>query len=187
MWNSLIQCHIDYCSQLWAPGEGAELQKLEKLLKDYLAKVPELNDMPYWEKLTNIKMNSQQRRLERYRIIYVWKTVESIVPDSGIYLATGIKDRLGRKCKIPTLRPKERVKRENSFQVAGPNLFNAIPKYIRNITSCGVDEFKLKLDEYLSTIPDEPKIGGLMPRNSMQSNSILHQVERAGERRRKCG
>ena len=110
-----------------------------------------------------------------------------MVPHSGIYVATGIKDRLGQKCKIPTLRPKERVKRENSFQVAGPNLLNAIPKHIRNITSCGVDELKLRLDSYLSTIPDETKIRGLMPRNSMQSNSILHQVERAGERRSKCG
>ena len=179
MWNSLIQCHIDYCSQLWAPGDGAELQKLEKLLKDYLAKVPELNEMPYWEKLKTIRMNSQQRRLERYRIIYVWKTLEGMVPDSGIEKASEINDRLGRKCKIPSLKPKERMKRESSFQVAGPKLFNAIPKNVRNITGCGAEDFKLKLDAFLSKVPDEPKIGGLMPLNAIQSNSILHQVERS--------
>ena len=118
MWNSLIQCHIDYCSQLWAPGEGAELQKLEKLLKDYLAKVPELNEMQNWENLSTIKMNSQQRRLERYRIIYVRKTLEGKVPDCGVYEATGMKERLGQKCKNPALKPKVRIKRDNSFQVA---------------------------------------------------------------------
>ena len=187
MWNSLIQCHIDYCSQLWAPGEGAELQKLEKLLKDYLAKVPELNELPYWEKLSTIKMNSQQRRLERYRIIYVWKTLEGKVPDCGVYEATGMSERLGRKCKIPALKPKVRIKRDNSFQVAGPKLFNAMPKEVRNISCCGVEDFKKKLDSYLNTIPDEPKIGGLMPQNCYQSNSILYQVARAGERKRKCG
>ena len=187
MWNSLIQCHIDYCSQLWAPGEGADLQKLEKLLKDYLAKVPELNELPYWEKLSTIKMNSQQRRLEYYRIIYVWKTLEGKVPDCGVYEATGMSERLGRKCKIPALKPKVRIKRDNSFQVAGPKLFNAMPKEVRNISCCGVEDFKKKLDSYLNTIPDEPKIGGLMPQNCYQSNSILYQVARAGERKRKCG
>ena len=124
-------------------------------------------------------MNSQQRRLERYRIIYVWKTLEGMVPDSGIEKASEINDRLGRKCKIPSLKPKERMKRESSFQVAGPKLFNAIPKNVRNITGCGAEDFKLKLDAFLSKVPDEPKIGGLMPLNAMQSNSILHQVERS--------
>ena len=34
------------------------------------------------------------------------------------------------------------------------------------------------LDKFLKTIPDEPKIGGAMPMNSRQSNSIIHQMER---------
>ena len=77
MWNSLIQPHIDYCSQLWAPEEGGELQKIEKLLKDYTAKIPEVSKMTYWERLKKLKMNSQQRRSERYKIIYVWKTLKN--------------------------------------------------------------------------------------------------------------
>ena len=43
---------------------------------------------------------------------------------------------------------------------------------------CGVEEFKENLDKFLKTIPDEPKIGGAMPMNSRQSNSIIHQMER---------
>ena len=35
MWNTLVSPHLDYCSQLWAPGEGQQLQKLEKILKDF--------------------------------------------------------------------------------------------------------------------------------------------------------
>ena len=31
---------------------------------------------------------------------------------------------------------------------------------------------------FLQTIPDELKIGGAMPMNSRQSNSIIHQMER---------
>ena len=73
----VIQPHIDYCSQLWAPEEGGELQKIEKLLKDYTAKIPEVSKMTYWERLKKLKMNSQQRRSERYKIIYVWKTLKN--------------------------------------------------------------------------------------------------------------
>ena len=124
-------------------------------------------------------MNTQQRQLERYRIIYVWKTLEGMVPDSGIEVASEKNNMLGRKCKMPSLKPKERMKRESSFQVTGPTFFNAIPKNIRNITRCGAEDFKLKLDAFLNKIPDEPKAGGLMPLSAMQSNSLLHQVERS--------
>ena len=178
MWNSLIQPHIDYCSQLWAPEEGGELQKIEKLLKDYTAKIPEVSKMTYWERLKKLKMNSQQRRSERYKIIYVWKTLENLVPDANLMLANEESDRVGRKCKIPPLKMRERKKREQSFQVAGPVLFNCLPKEIRNMKGCGVEEFKENLDKFLKTIPDEPKIGGAMPMNSRQSNSIIHQMER---------
>ena len=178
MWNSLIQPHIDYCSQLWAPGEGGELQKIEKLLKDFTSKIPELKELSYWERLAKIKLNSQQRRFERYQIIYVWKTLEKLVPDTNITLSNDENSRVGRMCKVPTLKPKERKKREESFQTAGPKLFNCLPKSIRNLRRIGVEEFKEQLDQFLSTVPDEPKIGGAMPLNYQKSNSLLHQVAR---------
>ena len=47
-----------------------------------------------------------------------------------------------RMCHIPTLKLKERAKREDSFPVLGPRLFNSMPKYIRSIKNCHPDEFK---------------------------------------------
>ena len=35
--------------------------------------------------------------------------------------------------------------------------------YLRAITKCGVDDFKLQLDNYLGKIPDEPSSPGLTP------------------------
>ena len=81
-------------------------------------------------------------------------------------------------CKVPALKPNERKKREDSFQIAGPKLFNCLPKSIRNLKRIGVEEFKEKLDLFLSTVPDEPKIGGAMPLNCEKSNSVIHQVKR---------
>ena len=42
MFNTLAQPHLDYCSQLWAPTEGTQLYKIEKVLKDYTKKIPNL-------------------------------------------------------------------------------------------------------------------------------------------------
>ena len=102
----------NYCSQLWAPGEGGDLQKIEKLLKDFTSKIPELKELSYWERLAKIKLNSEQRRIERYQIIYVWKTLEKIVPDTNIKVSNDESSRVGRMCKGPALKPKERKKRE---------------------------------------------------------------------------
>ena len=91
--------------------------------------------MTYWERLAKMKLNSHQRRIERYRIICVWKSLENIVPDTNITLANDVSSRIGRMCRLPALKPKERKKR-------GPKLFNCLPKSIRNLRGIGVEEFK---------------------------------------------
>ena len=177
MWNSLIQPKLDYCSQLWFPEEGVQLEKLEKLMKDFTSRIPAIQGLTYWERLRKIKMNSEQRRMERYNIIYVWKTMKGLVPNSGVTL-TSEDDRQGRRCAIPKLKTKERTKREHSFQVKAARLFNCLPRELRELKDCGLEDFKVKLDIYLTKVPDEPKIGGLMPLNFQRSNSLLHQVAR---------
>jgi hypothetical protein len=47
---------------------------------------------------------------------------------------------------------------EGSFQIRGPQLFNSLPVNIRGLTGCSVTSFKHKLDKYLQSIPDKPKI-----------------------------
>ena len=74
--------------------------------------------------------------------------------------------------------------RENSFQINGARLFNSLPKKIREIRKYQ-DEFKIALDEYLSTVPDQPRIGSLVPSatdrlSGRQSNSLLAWTNTAG-------
>ena len=38
MYNSLVQPHMDYCVQLWAPPEGPEMDKLENITRNYTQK-----------------------------------------------------------------------------------------------------------------------------------------------------
>ena len=183
MFNTLIQPHIDYCSQLWSPQEGPQLDKIEKLLKNFTAKIPSLKLLPYWERLKCLRMNSEQRRLERYKVIYVWKILQGLVPNCGIEESESqTSARLGRRCKIPQLKKKSNPAvqklRDSSFQVTGPKLFNCIPKWLRNMKTLTLDEFKEKLDCVLASVPDEPRIGGPA---GWVSNSLLTQMARRPE------
>ena len=180
IWKSLIQGNIDYCSQLYLPTQSHDLQQLEQLQQSFTKKIPAIRHLNYWERLKILKMNSQQRRLERYRIIYTWKIVEGLVPNCGLVDKTN--ERRGREVQIRALKGSQSVRtlREQSFQINGPKLFNSIPKKTRAITKVSVEEFKEHLDKYLQTIKDEPKVDGLSPSACNQysaapSNSILDQ------------
>ena len=167
------------------PIKSTQIQIIEKLQKDFFKKIPEMRDLDYWEQLKHMKMLSLQRRLERYRIIYIWKILEGLVPNCGVQVSPEL-GRSGRKCLIPSLNTKSKQSvqtlKEQTFQVNGPQLFNTLPSSVRNTTKCSVDEFKMKLDKYLEGIPDEPSMSGLTPGactlEARASNSLVDQVRR---------
>ena len=179
MFKTLVQPIIDYCSQLWAPNKGAQLKKIEDLLRTFTRQIPNIKHMNYWDRLKWLKMNSEQRRFERYRIIYVWKMLENLVPNCGVKVkSTG---RTGRTLVVPTSKSKER---ESSFLIQGPKLFNSLPREIKDMSGCGLEKFKEALDNFLTEIPDEPPAPGLIPGacsvDALPSNSLLDQIPRSG-------
>ena len=180
MFNELSQPHLDYCSQLWAPAvEGKQMSDLEGVLRHFTKQIPAARNMNYWDRLKFMNMNSEQRRMERYRILYVWKVLQGLVPNPGIKELTANENR-GRRCIVPFTRDKKRLE---SFNIIGPKLFNTLPKELRNM-KCLLEDFKISLDTFLMCVPDEPPCPGLVPGAtdmilSKPSNSLLHQVQRA--------
>ena len=180
LWKSVIQCHIDYCSQLYKPGQSKGMLSIEKLFYDFTLRIPEVRLENYWKRLEILKMYSQERRMERYRVIYIWKILEGYAPNCGVEVALE-NPRLGRKCKIPQIvqngRKAIQTLREQSFQTDGARLFNCLPKKLREIKK-DQDLFKFELDSFLSSIPDQPRVGSLVPEatcriTARQSNSLL--------------
>ena len=106
MYISTIRPHIDYCSQLWGPGEGPLLDKLEKLQAYYTRLIPAIRDLPYIERLKKLKIQSIQRRFDRYRVTYVRKILKGLVPNPGIIQRTDEKNRLGITLEIPKVSSK---------------------------------------------------------------------------------
>ena len=84
LWNSLLQPNLDYCSILTAPSTKCELKAAEKPLKFFTMMASELKDSHYWERLEKFRLLSNQRRMERYKMMYIWKSLNGHVPSLGL-------------------------------------------------------------------------------------------------------
>ena len=78
VWCSIVQPHIDYCSQLWTPHRVEDIQKIMSLFRSLSSKIYPISELNFWDRLSAPKMYSRERRMERYWIIYTWKILEGI-------------------------------------------------------------------------------------------------------------
>ena len=184
LWKTLVLPILDYCSQLWCPITPKQIKQIEAIQQSFTRKITLPSKVDYWERLSSFRLYSLQRRRERYRIIYTWKILEELVPNIGSEDNGGIRKlhsaRNGRTCWIPLLpssMPNKIQKlREASLLYHGGQLFNALPKQLRNQQGCSVLEFKRHLDKFLLGIEDKPLIDGYTAGRRAVSNSLLHMI-----------
>ena len=141
-----MQSVIDYGSQVWAPIDPIQIAKIEGLLKTYTQGISGLENLDYWARLKEIRLSSIQRRMERYRILYIWKVINGKVPNFGLKWDTNPRRGLMitiRKCKsnIPAMAVRMA---EQSLSVNGGKLFNMLPESIRGFSG-SLDGFKTLL------------------------------------------
>ena len=82
-WKSLVLPILDYCSQLWCPTSKGDIQRIEKIQQSFTRKIKLTKKLNYWERLKHLRLYSLERRRERYRILYVWKLLENLVPNTA--------------------------------------------------------------------------------------------------------
>ena len=181
IWKSLIQCKLDYCSQLWSPADQASISRLESVARHFTAQVAGLADLDYWERLKSLRMYSQERRRERYRIIFIWKVLQGYV--QGYDIQWKQSPRRGRLVEVaqhhreaPTAVQKAR---EASLSVQGAKLFNLLPRHLRDMNTGTTDHFKAELDSWLENVPDQPTIPGRQ--RSAATNSLVDQATYAAQ------
>ena len=106
---------------------------LEAIQWSFLRKFANGND--YWDCLLNMKIYSLERRRERYRIIYVWKILEGLVPNINDKVKATQSNRRGRHCSIPSINNTGKLDTiyRSSVAVHGAKLFNAMPKHIQTM------------------------------------------------------
>ena len=180
--KTLIQPLLEYGCEIWNPHLQMDITKLETIQRNFTKKIEGMDGMNYWERLHALKLNSLERRRERYMIIYTWKILNDLAPNIEGRNKIRAEDRLRRGvvCKDPYLHPRNsrfRTLKENSFVVKGPRLFNKLPNEIReNCLGISLDAFKSKVDKFLATIPDKPKLPGAGYSQQADTNSLLNQI-----------
>ena len=176
IWKTLVQPKLDYCSQLWSPGDQESINKIESVQRHFTSKVMELEGLDYWERLKVLMMYSQERRRERYMMIFLWKLSQGLV--KGYDMTFTNSERRGRTivpCKVVRNCPAAvRHARESSLGVKGAQLFNLLPASLRNFESVHAEAFKANLDKFLSQVPDQPTVSGLV--RAAETNSLLQQI-----------
>ena len=180
LYRSLILPRFDYCSQLWSPFRNYEWNQLEAIQRMFTSRIIETRGKNYWERLKILKLFSLERRAERYKIIYTWKIIENLAPNLETNkIIPKFNERRGRHCLIPKIYSKTSGRlntlREHSFCIQGPQLFNCLPKSVRNLTSVTTATFKHHLNNYLLTLPDQPGIPGYAGMRPAATNSIIDQ------------
>ena len=177
--KSLVQPKLDYCSQLWSPTDQASVNKLESVQHTIISRTRDsrLSGLNYWEKLVELRLYSQERRRERYMLIFLWKISQGMVSGYEVNF-TSLGNRRGRTIvPNPIVRSAPAIvrnAREQSLGVRGAQLFNLLPETIRSMNTEHVDTFKNHLDVFLASVPDQPTVTGLG--RAALTNSLLHQL-----------
>ena len=89
LWKVYALPIVDYCSPLWfSPNSPNTLRELEETQYYFMRKStgPEASD--YWTVLRRSNLLSIQRRMERFIILNVWKSLEGLSPNIGFKFNT---------------------------------------------------------------------------------------------------
>ena len=171
LWTSLIRPISDYCSPLWAPHPNnyGNIDRLEGILRNFSKHVESIQHLDYQDRLTSMNLSSMQRRHERYKIIYIYKIKEGLVPnltndplnpEQSFSLKFTYNPRSGYRCTTPSpvlYHNKAELQRRSSFSLTGSNLWNCLPRCINTISNVSVETFKTHLDKFLNVFPDTPR------------------------------
>ena len=101
MFNSYVRSRLEYCSLVWNPWKKEDIDKLERVQKNFTSKIEGLEKLNYHQRLKKLRMYSMERRRERYLIINAWQQIEN-EKENILKLETGNSDdpeerRMGRR------------------------------------------------------------------------------------------
>ena len=122
LFKTLIRSRIEYCSPLWNPSKQEDIKTLESVQRLFTSKITGLSEFSYYDRLKILRIQSLQRRRERFCIILMWKIINGLTPND-IHIETTTSERRGIKAKVPPLNmnatQRARTMYETSFAVVG--------------------------------------------------------------------
>ena len=174
IYKTYIRSKLDYCCIVWSPWQKQDINRIERIQKNFTSKIEGMEDLNYHERLRKLKLYSLERRRERFMIINAWQQLEGIKENLLCFKEVG----KGKSRTIKTTR----VPNNNSNLIYNcparkmERLFNILPPFLRQIRGVKTEKFKEELDKWLAKVPDTPKIDSYGASVAAESNSIIHQA-----------
>ena len=78
MFNSYVRSRLKYCGLVWNPWKKEDIDKLERVQKNFTCKIQGFEKLNYHQRLERLGMFSMERRRERYLIINAWQQIEDV-------------------------------------------------------------------------------------------------------------
>ena len=170
---------LEYCSAVWNPHKIKEIEQIEAVQRFFTARIENIDNLNYYQRLNHLKLFSLQRRRERFIIIHTWKIYNNLAPND-LNLQFHINPRLGiqaKRLRLPSKIASLKTIRFNFFSHNAPRLFNLIPGQIKDAKS--VPSFKKQLDTLLMKIPDNPPIPGYKRANTNSLTEWVSSIQQA--------
>ena len=180
LYKTYVRSHLEYCSPAWSPYLVGEISRIEAVQRSFTAKISGMENQDYWDRLKSLRIYSLQRRRERYKILYMWKIANNLVPNPfGITFRHSPRhglqaERWIGKAKLASVN----TIIHNSFTSSAVGLFNAAPPIVKEQPT--IEKAKAELDRFLSTIPDEPPTRNYTTSNN---NSLLDWLRQGAVKR----
>ena len=92
----------------------------------------------------------KETKMKRYRLMMVWKILEEGTSEKNLFRSDWSNEGDGRTC--------EQINGESLFESSALDMFNKLPKDIRNITDSSLEDFVKALDPHLVSEQDNMEI-----------------------------
>ena len=81
MWKiitSMIKLRLEYAAVIWSPHQKKHIRKLEHVQRAATKMTPELQDLPYEERLTRMELTTLEKRRERGDMITLFRLLNGM-------------------------------------------------------------------------------------------------------------
>ena len=100
LFKCVVLSRLDYRSQQWSPTQIKSPNKIERVQRSFTKFIIGIRPLSYEDmlRIKSLRPCSVQCRFERYTIIYIWKILESMVPNLSQPITYHFSDRRGCLC-----------------------------------------------------------------------------------------